>query len=86
MAKQGSKGLTKRHSKSQKARYKAHYFKLMDNKIARLARHVRRNANEVRRKAARRHSRKIKIDHQAVRRLEELRAGGSSLPASVDVG
>jgi hypothetical protein len=67
-----SKGLTKRHSARQKEHYAAHRFKLEANKLARLKRHIRRNAREVAKKARRKLPRLIRIDKQAVNRLKAL--------------
>lgn len=69
-----SKGLKKRHSTLQKDHYKAHHFKLSGNKIERLKRHIKRNALEIEKKAARKHPRVINVDQQAINRLKALTA------------
>lgn len=68
----GSKGLTKKHSPLQKKHYERHYFILEENKIDRLARHVRRNERMVEKKRAK--GMEVKLDKQARKRLKELTA------------
>lgn len=70
MADSGSKGNKKRNSELQKAHYKAHYFKLADNKLKKLRRYIMRNLRQVEKKQKK--GRQIAIDEQAVNRYKAL--------------
>ena len=67
-----SKGNKKKHSARQKEHYKAHFYKVFDNKIKRLERHIRRNAQMVAKKTKK--GLFVKIDQQAINRLKSLKA------------
>ena len=64
----------KRNSPLQKAHYQAYRLinKRRSNLIDRLKRRIRRNAAEIKRKAARTPPRIIKVDKGAIDRLKEL--------------
>jgi hypothetical protein len=70
MANQGSKGNKKRNSALQKQHYKSHYFRITPNKIARLRRHIKRNAAHVAKRAAK--GVVIAVDQQAINKLKSL--------------
>ena len=75
MASSGSKGNTKTHSPLQKAHYQAYRLvnRGLTNKIKRLKSRIRRNASEIKRKAARTPPRIIKVEVGAISALEECR-------------
>ncbi len=70
MADSSSKGNKKHSSTKQKEHYASHKWRILSNKIARLQRHIKRNAYDVARKARRGHP--ILIDQQAINNLKTL--------------
>jgi len=74
MASSGSKGNTKHNSPLQKAHYAAYRLinKRRSNKIKKLRRRIRLNAQEIKRKANRNPPRKIKVDKGAIATLKVL--------------